>query len=188
MTGRGRRLRLPIDTDRLCLREFSGEDLAAVTTLYSDRRVTRYMLYGPRDESGARRHLAGVIRRQRDEPREAWELAVTRVDDNTLIGACDLTLHSRQEAEIGYLFARRHWRQGYASEVAVTLVGSAFAQLGVERVLSTVEIHNERSLRVLDKAGLRWEATFRRYARARRHWWDVHLYAISREDWAVAQG
>ena len=182
------RLKLPLETGRLRLREFTGDDLAAMTALYCDKRVTRHMLYGPRDELSAKRHLAAVLRRQQERRRDVWELAVTRADDSTIIGACDLTLHSREEAEIGYLIAPAQWRQGYATETAAALAGAAFEQLRVERILSTVEIHNRRSLRVLDKAGLRWEATFRRYARSRKDWWDVHLYTISREDWALARG
>lgn len=181
------RLELPIDTERLRLREFVGDDLPAVTMLYCEKRVTRHMLYGPRDEASAKRHLSAVLKRQQAKRRDAWELAITPAKGSPVIGACDLTLHSGQEAEIGYLISPRHWRQGYATEAATALTAAAFAQLHVQRVLSTVEIHNERSLRVLDKAGLRWEATFRRYARSRKHWWDVHLYAISRDDWALAQ-
>jgi RimJ/RimL family protein N-acetyltransferase len=181
------RLKLPIETARLRLREFAEEDLAAVTKLYCDRRVTRHMLYGPRDEASAKRHLAGVLQRQRDKRRDVWELAITLAKDSSVIGACDLTLHSREEAEIGYLVAPGHWRQGYATESATALAGAAFDQLRVDRILSTVEIHNARSLRVLDRAGLRWEATFRRYARSRKQWWDVHLYTISRDDWALSR-
>jgi len=181
------RFELPIETARLRLREFRAEDLPAVTTLYSQERVTRHMLYGPRDETSAKRHLRGVLQRQRDARRDTWELAVTLADDPAVIGACDLTLHSREEAEVGYVISPGHWRQGYGTEAATALVAAAFTQLGVDRVLSTVEIHNERSLRVLDKVGLRWEATFRRYARSRKKWWDVHLYTVSRDDWALAQ-
>jgi RimJ/RimL family protein N-acetyltransferase len=181
------RLTLPIETARLRLREFLADDLPAVTALYREKRVTRHMLYGPRDEASAKRHLNGILKRQQDKRRDLWELAIALADDSTVIGACDLTLHSREEAEIGYLISPKHWRQGYATEAATALAGAAFAQLRVQRVLSTVEIHNERSLRVLDKAGLRWEATFRRYARSRKHWWDVHLYTISRDDWTLAR-
>jgi RimJ/RimL family protein N-acetyltransferase len=180
-------LQLPLRTARLRLREFLAQDLPAVTALYCEKRVTRHMLYGPKDEAAAKRHLSGVLKRQQDKRRDAWELAITLADDPAIIGACDLTLHSREEAEIGYLISPKHWRQGYATEAATALASAAFAQLGVDRVLSTVEIHNQRSLRVLDRAGLRWEATFRRYARSRKQWWDVHLYSVSRDDWALAR-
>ena len=183
---RRRGLALPIDTARLRLRELAATDLDALRVLYCDKRITRHMLYGPRDEEGAERHLAGVLRRQQQPSRDAWELGVEDPAGQRLIGACDLTLHPGREAEIGYLLTPDCWGRGFATEIAAALLRAAFGQLQAVRVLSTVEIHNARSIKVLEKAGLRWEATLRRHARAHRKWWDVHLYTVSREDWALA--
>ena len=44
---RSRSLSLPIQTQRLSLREFAKEDLDALCGLVCDRRVTRYMFYMP---------------------------------------------------------------------------------------------------------------------------------------------
>lgn len=188
MTSRRKRSpRLPLQTGRLLIREFTPADEACVVALYSDARVTRHLLYGPVDEDSAKSHLAAVIRRQHAARRDTWELGVELADSGQLVGACDLMLHSSSEAEVGYVVAHGAWGQGYATEVATALIRSAFEDLGVERVLSTVEVSNSRSLKVLDKAGLRWEGTLRRYARARRRWWDVHLYAVGREDWLLAR-
>lgn len=179
--------RLPLETDRLRLRELAADDEDDFIALYDDGRITRHLLYGPTDAESAREHLAAAIRRQRAARRDTWELGVELAGTGRLVGACDLTLHSKEEAEIGYLLAHACWRQGYGTEMAVALVHASFEQLGVTRVLSTVEVHNERSARVLDKAGLRWEGTLRRYARAKRRWWDVHLYAVTRDDWLTAR-
>jgi ribosomal-protein-alanine N-acetyltransferase len=182
-----RALRLPLETGRLRVRELTDTDEADYVALYGDERITRHLLYGPADADGARQQLARALRRQRAPRRDSWELGVELAGTSGLIGACDLTLHSKDEAEIGYLLAHGRWGRGYGTEIAVALAQAAFGQLGVARVLSTVEIHNDRSLRVLDKAGLRWEGTLRRYARARRRWWDVHLYTVSREEWLTAR-
>ena len=188
MSPRPRRaLRLPLETERLRLRELTTADEADFVALYGDGRITRHLLYGPADAEGARQQLGRALRHQRAERRDSWELGVELAASGRLVGACDLTLHAKDEAEIGYLLAHGSWGRGYGTEIAVALAQAAFGQLGVERVLSTVEIHNNRSLRVLDKAGLRWEGTLRRYARARRRWWDVHLYTVTREDWLTAR-
>lgn len=180
-----RRLRLPRTTTRLLIREFVPADEPALVALYADRRVTRHLLYGPGDAEAAREHLARILRRQHSRRRDTWELAVEL--DGSVVGAGDLVLHSPEEAEIGYLVAHAHWGQGYATEVAVGLLEAAFVELGVQRVVATVEISNARSIAVLDKAGLRWEGSFRRHARAKQRWWDVHLHAVTREDWLQAQ-
>lgn len=188
MSSRPRRsLQLPLEAGRLSIREFTAADEAAVVALYGDPRVTRHLLHGPADEEGARQHLAQLVRRQRDARRDTWELGVELRGVAGLVGACDLSLHSSAEAEIGYLLSPPHWGRGIGTEVATALLRAAFGQLQMRRVLSTVEISNARSIKVLEKAGLRWEGTLRRYARTRRRWWDVHLYAVSREDWLLAR-
>jgi len=185
---RRRSLALPLGTPRLRIRELAAADRDALAALYCDTRITRHMLYGPRDGPAAERHLDGVLRRQRAPSRDTWELGVEDPAGPRLVGACDLTLHRGHEAEIGYLLAPDCWGRGFGTEVATSLVRAAFEQLRADRVLSTVEIHNARSIKVLEKAGLRWEATLRRHAHARRKWWDVHLFAVSRDDWALATG
>jgi RimJ/RimL family protein N-acetyltransferase len=179
--------RLPLATSRLRIREFAPADEEALAALYTDRRVTRHLLHGPRDAGGVKRHLAGILRRQRARRRDTWELAAEHTRSGQLVGAGDLVLHSAEEAEIGYLVAHAQWRQGYATEIARALTDSAFLDLGVKQVVATVEIRNARSLGVLDKIGLRWEATYRRHAREGRREWDVHLYSLAREDWLHAR-
>ena len=179
--------RLPIDTARLRIREFAAGDEPDLAGLYLDRRITRHLLHGPRDAEGVHRHLAGILRRQRGPRRDTWELAAVEAASGQLVGAGDLVLHSAGEAEIGYLVAHSLWGRGYATEIAGALLQSAFLDLGVKQVVATVAIGNARSLGVLDKLGLRWEASFRRQARDRRREWDVHLYSLAREDWLQAR-
>lgn len=178
-------IRLPAGTARLILREFVPADEAALVAWSSDARVTRHMPFGPRDAAGAKRHLAALLRHQSRPARKSWELAVARASDGRVIGACELTLTSPSVAEIGYVLARRHWGQGYATELALALVRIAFEDLGVARVDSTVAVDNVRSMQVVEKAGLRWEALQRRHARTQGRWWDAHLYSVTREDWRL---
>lgn len=185
-TGRPRGIRLPVTTGRLTLREFVRDDESEVVGWSSDERVTRHMPLAPRGPAAARRHLVDLMRQQSDPARGSWELAVTLTADGRVIGGCELSLTSASVAEIGYVLARRHWGQGYATELACTLVRLAFEDLGVTRVDSTVAVGNTRSMQVLEKAGLRWEALRRRHARAQGRWWDAHLYAVTREDWRLA--
>jgi ribosomal-protein-alanine N-acetyltransferase len=173
----------PIRTARLVLREFTPADEADVVAYSSDPQVTHHLLHGQRNARAAALHLATVLRQQRARTRTAWELAVTLAGDGQFVGACDLTLVAQHEAVIGYLLRPAHWRRGYGTEVAEALVQTAFDRLGVSRVSSMVAVDNERSARVLTRAGLRWEAMLRRYGRIGHRWLDVHVYALERELW-----
>jgi len=184
---RSRRLCLPAGTARLVLREFVPTDEESLVGWSCDERVTRHMPLAPRDAEGARRHFASLLRQQTSSSRSTWELAVAPAAGGDAIGACEISLTSSTSAEIGYVLARRYWGRGYATELAQRLIRLAFEDLGVERVDSTVDVENVRSMGVLEKAGMRWEALRRRHARARGRWWDAHLYSISLEDWHLAR-
>ena len=67
------------------------------------------------------------------------------------------------------------------------LVDAGFADLGLARISSTVDVRNVASIRVLEKTGLRWEATLRRLRKVRGEWRDCHLYAIARTEWEAAR-
>jgi ribosomal-protein-alanine N-acetyltransferase len=180
-------LSLPITTGRLVLREFLPADYDAVHAYASDARVTRYMLYGPRNPEDTREYLERVLGYQRDRPRLVWELAVTQRSDGALIGACDITMLRPGEGDLGYMLRHASWGSGYGTEIANALIDAGFGALGLERIVSTVSVENLRSVRVLEKAGLRWEALYRRFAQAKGRWWDCHLYSTSRAEWEAGR-
>ena len=183
---RPRGLALPLLTPRLEIREFAEQDLEALCEVLCDPRVTRYMLHSPRNLGEVEAYLEQVLGFQREQPRSAWELAVAERPGGTLIGACTLTFLAPGEADLGYLLARRMWQRGLASEIAGALVNAGFAALGLTRISSTVDVRNLASLRVLEKTGLRWEATHRRLRKVRGAWRDCHVLAIARTEWAAA--
>jgi RimJ/RimL family protein N-acetyltransferase len=177
------RLALPLGTSRLEIREFAAADLDALCQFVCDARVTRFMLQAPGNHDEARSYLQQVIGYQSEWPRSAWELAVTQRDDQSLIGACTLTLLAAGEADLGYMLARRVWKRGLATEVASALLDAGFRDLKLRRISSTVDVRNLASIRVLEKTGLRWEATYRRLRKVRGEWRDCHLFGIASEEW-----
>jgi [ribosomal protein S5]-alanine N-acetyltransferase len=182
-----RTLKLPIRTTRLVLREFAPQDIAAVHAYSADARVTRYMFFGPRDEDSSRDYLSAVIESQHEIPRTRFELAVEHAETGQVIGACDLSMIERSVFDLGYMLEHASWGIGFATEIALSLIDAAFFDLSAERVISTVDVNNKASLKVLEKAGLRWEATFRKHRRAKNRWWDCHLYVLPRTVWEATR-
>jgi [ribosomal protein S5]-alanine N-acetyltransferase len=182
-----RTLTLPIRTARLTLREFVQSDFRAVYAYSSDSRVTRYLFFGPRDEDSTAEYLEGLLASQRERPRTRFELAVEEMESGRVIGACDLSLIERNVVDLGYMLGVENWGKGLATEISLALVDAAFSDLRADRVISTVDVNNGASIRVLEKIGMRWEAVFRKHRRAKNRWWDCHLFVLPREVWEASR-
>jgi [ribosomal protein S5]-alanine N-acetyltransferase len=182
-----RKLSVPLYTPRLHLREFVESDFDAVLAYSSDARVTRYLFFGPRDADSTSEYLQELLDSQREQPRVRFELAVEEIASGRLIGACDLSLIERNVADLGYMLELNAWGNGYATEIATALLEAAFLQLRADRVISTVDVNNGASIRVLEKIGMRWEAVYRKHRRAKNRWWDCHLYVMPREVWELTK-
>jgi [ribosomal protein S5]-alanine N-acetyltransferase len=181
-----RKLTLPVRTARLNLREFVATDFAAVHAYSSDPRVTRYLFFGPRDEESTAEYLEELLASQGEKPRTRFELAVEQNASGKLIGACDLSLIESNVVDLGYMLDAEHWGNGYATEIALALIEAAFFDLRAQRVISTVDVNNAASIRVLEKIGMRWEAVYRKHRRAKNRWWDCHLFTLPREVWEAS--
>ena len=178
-----RKLTLPTRTARLNLREFVKSDFDAIYAYSSDPRVTRYLFFGPRDQDSTADYLEDLLASQVEVPRTRFELAVEEIESGRVIGACDLSLIERSVVDLGYMLGLQDWGKGYATEIALALVDAAFLDLRADRIISTVDVNNSASIRVLEKIGMRWEAVFRKHRRAKNRWWDCHLFVLPREVW-----
>jgi RimJ/RimL family protein N-acetyltransferase len=149
-----------IDLERLRLRRPTLTDAPAIFEYASDPEVARYADW-PISES-----LESVTERLRSREAEwnagvEFHWVVTVRPDDWAIGAIACTI-SGHSAEFGYVFARRFWGNGYATEAARGIVERLFSVPAVWRVSATCDIDNRASARVLEKAGLTREGTLRR--------------------------
>jgi ribosomal-protein-alanine N-acetyltransferase len=181
------KLALPIATARLTLREFVGSDFDAIHAFSSDPRVTKFLFFGPRDEGSTADYLEGLLASQGEVPRIRFELAVQETGSGRVIGACDLSFIERNVVDLGYMLGIGDWGKGYATEISLALIDAAFFDLRAERIISTVDVNNRASIRVLEKIGMRWEAVYRKHRRAKNRWWDCHLFVLPREVWELSR-
>ncbi len=174
-----------IETDRLLLREFVGDDWEAVHQYASDLEVTRHLLWGPNTLQETRAFIRQAIAGQRDCPRTQYELAVVLKEGGPLIGSCGVHVSApeRREGWIGYALARRFWGQGYATEAAGAVVAFGFGELGLHRIFGTCDPANRASARVMAKLGMRREGLLKEYFRGKEGWHDRELYAVLDHEW-----
>jgi len=167
---------------RVLLRAFALGDVPAVLAYASDPEVTRHLQWDAYDDPTT---AASFIRSTLGGGDTWFARAIVLRETDTVIGGADLRVVSPPDrrAELGYGLARAHWGRGYAAEAAQLLVRFGFERLGLTRIQAACAVENERSVRTLERIGMRCEGRLAQYrwkAGAAR---DLYLYAITRADW-----
>ena len=125
-----------LETQRLTLREMTQDDYADLCKILQDKEVMYAYEHAFSDEE-AQGWLDNQLRRYQEDGFGLW--AVVLKDTGEMIGQCGLTMQElgdRRVVEVGYLFQKAYWHQGYATEAAVACKEYAFRELKVEEVFS----------------------------------------------------
>lgn len=91
---------------------------------------------------------------------QKWNFGLWSVilkENNEMIGQCGLTMQpwkNEEALEIGYLFNRRYWHNGYATEAAKACKRYAFEELDAEEVCSIIRDTNTASKNVAIRNGM----------------------------------
>ena len=104
---------------------------------------------------------------------------MTRRDDGTVLGGIGVSF---DDNEIGYWMGKLHWGQGYATEAVRGITDRVFNRYGLTYLWAAVMPGNDKSCRVLERAGFGWQGT-RRY-RLREGEGDVLYYRLERDAWS----
>jgi len=178
-----------LTTERLVLRDFTGDDWPAVLAYQKNPLYLRYYAWMDRTPAEVREFVGMFLANQQSVPRVKFQLASTLKTTGQLIGNCGIRLESAEarQADIGYELDPNYWGQGYATEAARAMVQYGFSQLRVHRIWSWCIADNLGSARVLEKLGMRLEGQLRENEHYKGRWWDTLVYAILDDEWQ-AQG
>ncbi len=136
-----------METERLILRKMETSDYRDLCKILQDEAVM-YAYEGAFSDEEARNWLNRQLRRYEEDGFGLW--AVILKENGELIGQCGLTIQDipdRQVVEIGYLFRRKYWHRGYATEAAKACREYAFHVLNVEEVFSIIRDTNTASVK-----------------------------------------
>lgn len=143
-----------LETQRLYLREMEQTDYAALSKILQDKE-TMYAYEHAFDTAETQEWLDRQRRRYREDGFGLWAAVYKQTDE--MIGQCGLTWQTydgKQVLEIGYLFQRAFWHQGFASEAAIACKAYAFETLKAEEVFSIIRDTNFPSQRVARRNGM----------------------------------
>ena len=177
-----------LQTDRLLLREFQSQDVAAVFEIFRREDVNRYV-GGELMQSitEAEERVKTRLNLFRDGMGVRW--AITLLENPTrLIGSCGYFNLRRgtETREMGYELHPDYWNRGIVTEALRAVLNFAFSTESpahVHRMEAIVIPENIPSIRVLEKLGFQLEGIRREFGYWKGRYQDVCLYALLAHEW-----
>ena len=122
----------------------------------ADPEVRRWVGGQPRTREAAEAKFRRVYLKPIRNRLGMW--ATVFKPENRYIGYCGVYAGSKPaEGTLGYYLARAYWGRGLATEAARAFVDFAFQDLGLTRIISSVETGNDASKHILEKLGFHLE-------------------------------
>lgn len=143
-----------LETKRLYLREMNPSDFNSLCRILQDEKAM-YAYEGAFSDQEVQEWLDRQIYRYQKWNFGLWAAILKETDK--MIGQCGLTMQQwkdQEVLEIGYLFERSHWHQGYATEAAKACKQYAFEKLNASEVCSIIRDSNTASQNVAMKNGM----------------------------------
>lgn len=177
---------LPIQTERLLLRQFTYDDVEDILMLVSYPSIAQAMPEITPTHAGAMQYVATQNDYQPFERDKCFDLAVEQKANGRVIGVVTLVTKAHRQAEIGYAVGTPYRRRGVATEAAHALVAYGFTHLGLHRIQAKANASNAASWRVMERLGMRREAHLHEATLRDGAWEDVLIYALLENEFAAA--
>jgi ribosomal-protein-alanine N-acetyltransferase len=183
---------LHLQTERLILRPLVHTDVDICAALYTSPDVMRF-IRAPKTSEKVVEEMPNICRRAGHGLLGVWcvldrnngEKIGTAILLPLPINETDIEWSKLQEnqfptceIQIGYMFKKEHWGQGYATEACMRLLRFAFENTPLLEVVAVIDKDNIASRTVLTNAGLAYENGRRAYAVE-----DVPSFKIKKSDW-----
>lgn len=144
-----------IQTQRLLLREFTGEDVSAFFAIMRDEEVNTFLPWFPVQTL---EEAEKMLRERYLKPEDGgYHLAVCLKSDNTPVGYVNIS--GGEAHDLGYGLRKEYWHRGIITEAAQALVAQAKAD-GLPFVTATHDVHNPRSGGVMRNIGMKYCYTY----------------------------
>ena len=178
---------IKLETSRLLLRRWHGDDLSPLADIYGDPEVMRFV--GDGSVRDREQTVAGLAMMERDWDERGFGIFAVEVrETGQLAGWVGLAVPTflpevMPAVEIGWRLGRAFWGAGIATEAARAVLPFGFVDCGLDRIVSIRHVDNRASGRVMDKIGLRFD----RRTVVPSHGQPVEVYAMTRDEYHAGE-
>ncbi|MET3698709.1 RimJ/RimL family protein N-acetyltransferase [Bacillus oleivorans] len=162
-----------LTTDRLNLIEMTKDDVPNLMEIFSDPVAMKYYP-STKGEKETMSWIEWTLNNYKNYGVGLW--IVEHKETGEFLGQCGIVPQEVDgvfEMEIGYLFVRREWGKGYATEAAAACKKYGFEQLNLKKIISLPDVHNTPSTKVAERIGMTAEKTIIKWGK------EVFVYSIT---------
>jgi len=163
-----------LSTKRLLLRKMNVHDFKNLKEIFSDPEAMKYY---PATKNG--KQTNEWIKWTLDNYAK-YNTGLWIVEDKTsgeFLGQCGIVPQEVDgviEMGIGYLFARRVWGNGYATEAALACTNYGLQRLKFRKIVALIDVKNIPSIKVAERIGMKFKKTTIKWGK------KVHVYTVSK--------
>jgi len=148
-------MKIILQTERLLLRELHTNDYQDLCEILQDQE-TMFAFEHAFSDDEVNEWLDRQLCRYQSEGHGLW--AVLHQQSNEFLGVCGITIQTinkKQYLEIGYLFKKKQWHKGYATEAAIGCRQYAFETLKADKIYSIIRNSNAPSQNVAKRLDMK---------------------------------
>ena len=176
-----------LNTQRLILRQITGEDDKSLFEVLSDEDTCEYLTHNAvNDIEFIKRMIPGMQMFFDEKQRIRWGIA--QKQDNSIIGHCGFFDIDRSNccAEISYCLKNGLWGQGIMTEALDAMLKFGFEDYGLNRIVAKVIIGNVRSIKVMQKLGFVQEGILRESLYKNGQYHDLLVFSLLKSEYHSA--
>ena len=164
-----------IETGRMVIRNFTMDDLNDVHDIFGDAETMKNC------------ELAYTIEKTADFLQKFCidkngAIAAVHKETNKVIGYILFKEYDEEVYEIGWIYNKDYWRQGYAFESCKAVIDYAFNNLNIHKIFAEA-IDGYKSVGLMKKLGMKLEGIQRSQTKdIFGNWADLYFYGILAED------
>ncbi len=171
-----------LSTKRLLFRKPRLTDAIQLYSTYTaDSEVTHFVSWKPHTTIAQTRDFLKSCLNKWDKSNELNYLVET-IGSHKPIGMIKIVFDNNT-VNLGYVFAKKFWRQGYATETVKTFIDLLFKIKEIKMVRSFCDVENIASAKVMQKSGMEYQKTLSKHVvhpniSSKKR--DCFLYAITK--------
>ena len=165
-----------IETPRTIIRNFTSEDAADLHEIFGDDETMKNC-EPAYDFDKTKEFLTSFCIGRKGA------VAAVHKESGKVIGYILFNEFDEGVFEMGWIYNRSFWRQGYAYESCKAVMNYAFTELKAHKIFAEA-IDTVKSVSLMQKLGMQLEGIQRSQTKDNRgNWADLYFYGLLKEDW-----